>query len=52
MFLNNVKTALFIGAHPDDIELGCLGTILKLREQSSYINYLIFSLGEKKALLL
>ena len=28
-----MKKVLFIGAHYDDIELGCLGTILKFKKE-------------------
>src|SRR5579872_893099 len=31
--LNDVKTVLCLGAHSDDIEIGCGGTILKLAEE-------------------
>lgn len=33
---------LFLGAHADDIEIGCLGTILNLKKEIS-IQYIIFS---------
>ena len=33
---------LFLGAHADDIEIGCLGTILNLKKDIS-IQYIIFS---------
>ena len=26
-----MENVLVIGAHPDDIELGCIGTVLKLK---------------------
>ena len=38
------KTALFLGAHPDDIEYGCAGTLLKLMEQDYQTIYQIFTL--------
>ncbi|MCP2604855.1 PIG-L family deacetylase, partial [Candidatus Aminicenantes bacterium AH-873-B07] len=38
---------LTIGAHPDDIELGCGGTLAKLKDQGSKVYGIIFSSGEK-----
>lgn len=46
-----MKNILVIGAHPDDIEIGCTGTILKLKEAGKKIYCLIMSNGgnwEKK----
>src|SRR5205085_571060 len=40
------KTILAIGAHPDDIEFSCTGTLLKLREQGYEIYYVIATNGE------
>lgn len=34
---------LFIGAHPDDIELACAGTIMKLRDSGDKVYALVFS---------
>ena len=41
---------LAIGAHPDDIEIGCAGTILKLIEESaiSEVRWVVLS-GERRA---
>lgn len=36
---------LAIGAHPDDIEFGCYGTLARLSERTT-IHFLILSLGE------
>jgi LmbE family N-acetylglucosaminyl deacetylase len=36
--LDQVRTILCIGAHADDIEIGCGGAILKLLEENSNIN--------------
>jgi len=38
--------ALYIGAHPDDVEIGCSGTILK-RKGENEAHYATFSLCEK-----
>ncbi|MDI1353197.1 MAG: PIG-L family deacetylase [bacterium] len=40
------KIILAIGAHPDDVELGCGGTLAKLRDEGNEINILTLSLGE------
>lgn len=39
------KIILAIGAHPDDIEFGCGGTLAKLRAEGNDINILTLSLG-------
>jgi LmbE family N-acetylglucosaminyl deacetylase/CheY-like chemotaxis protein len=38
---------LFIGAHPDDIELGCGGTLIKHVQNGDNVYALIFTNGEK-----
>ncbi len=38
---------LAIGAHPDDIEIGCGGTIKRFALENAEIYYLIATLGEK-----
>lgn len=38
---------LFIGAHPDDIELGCGGTLIKHTQNGDNVYALIFTNGEK-----
>jgi LmbE family N-acetylglucosaminyl deacetylase len=37
---------LAIGAHPDDIEFGCGGTLLKLRKAGHSVNLLVMTKGE------
>ncbi len=37
--LNGVKRVLCLGAHSDDIEIGCGGTILSLIEKSNRIEF-------------
>src|SRR5699024_9552458 len=40
-----------MGAHPDDIELGCIGSLLKLKNEGKKIIYLVMTNGgnwEKK----
>jgi LmbE family N-acetylglucosaminyl deacetylase len=39
------KIVLAIGAHPDDVEIGCGGTLAKLRAEGSRLNILTLSLG-------
>ena len=36
-----------IGAHPDDIEIGCAGTIKRFINKGNKVYYLIATLGEK-----
>ncbi|WP_394701190.1 PIG-L deacetylase family protein [uncultured Methanolobus sp.] len=43
----NNKTVLAIGAHPDDIEIGCGGTIKKHVLKGDNVYYLIATNGEK-----
>ncbi|RPI18549.1 MAG: PIG-L family deacetylase [Ignavibacteriae bacterium] len=40
------KTLLAIGAHPDDIEFSCTGTMLKLKKQGYDIYYIVATNGE------
>lgn len=35
------KRILAVGAHPDDIELGCLGTLLKFRDQGAEFDIVV-----------
>jgi LmbE family N-acetylglucosaminyl deacetylase/CheY-like chemotaxis protein len=42
-----VANVLFIGAHPDDIELGCGGTLIKHAQNGDNVYALIFTNGEK-----
>ena len=39
--------ALAVGAHPDDIELGCAGTILSITKRGVKVWGLILTNGEK-----
>ena len=44
------KEILFLGAHPDDIEIGCLGLIYQLSELGCNITFCICtSEGSRKA---
>ena len=40
-----LKTALFIGPHPDDIEIGCGGIVKKLVDNGTEVHYLIVTDG-------
>ena len=40
-----MENILIIGAHPDDIELGCCATILKLKNQRKKVFYLVITNG-------
>ena len=42
-------TVLAIGAHPDDIEFGCGGTLLKLKAAGWEVGLVLFTLGERDA---
>ena len=41
-----MRNVLFIGAHPDDVELGCGGTIIRHIEKGDNVFILILSKGE------
>ena len=45
--LEKFNKILCLAPHPDDIELGCGGTVSKLIELGKEIHYCIFSLCEK-----
>lgn len=47
LIFEKVKTVLVLGPHPDDMEFGCLGTILKLKEKGINIHLAVFSMCEK-----
>ena len=49
--LNGVKRVLCLGAHSDDIEIGCGGTVLRMIEQSKNIEFywLVLSSNPKRA---
>jgi LmbE family N-acetylglucosaminyl deacetylase len=40
------KTLIAVGAHPDDIEFSCSGTIMKLREKGYECYYIVATNGE------
>ncbi len=42
-----INTALVLGPHPDDMEFGCAGTVLKLLEQNVKVHLAVFSMCEK-----
>lgn len=37
---------LFFGAHPDDVEMGCAGTILRLKEKGHWVGIIDLTHGE------
>ena len=45
--IDKVKKVLVLGPHPDDMEFGCLGTVLKLLEQNVEVHLAVFSMCEK-----
>ena len=47
--MTNVKTILALGAHPDDLELGCGATLAKLVEEGAHVRAVIFSQGRQGA---
>ena len=42
-----VKTAIVFEAHADDLAVGCIGTLLKLKKEDYEIIDVIFSAGQK-----
>jgi LmbE family N-acetylglucosaminyl deacetylase len=38
---------LAVGAHPDDIEFGCYGTLSHYADLKDYVHFVLFSSGEK-----
>ncbi len=47
--MNTIKRVLAIGAHPDDIELGCGGTLAKLVSQGVEVMALVLTAGKRGA---
>jgi LmbE family N-acetylglucosaminyl deacetylase len=47
--MDKVKTILALGAHPDDLELGCGATLAKLVAQDVAVTAVIFSDGRRGA---
>ena len=45
--MNRVKTVLALGAHPDDLELGCGATLAKLSADGVAVHAVVFSNGEQ-----
>lgn len=52
MFLSDKSKILFIGAHTDDVELSCGGTIHKLIQAGHDVRVYVFSYVQKMTLLL
>jgi LmbE family N-acetylglucosaminyl deacetylase len=46
MSASSSRRVLAIGAHPDDIELGCGGTLLAHRARGDHVSLLVMSAGE------
>lgn len=42
-----VKKVLVLGPHPDDMEFGCMGTVLKLLSKGVEVHLAVFSMCEK-----
>ncbi len=42
------RSALAIGAHPDDIEMGCAGTLARLQDMGADVNCAIMSMCEEE----
>lgn len=40
-----MENILIVGAHPDDIELGCIGSLMKLKKEGKKIVYLVMTNG-------
>jgi LmbE family N-acetylglucosaminyl deacetylase len=47
--MDKAKTILALGAHPDDLELGCGATLAKLAEGGAHVRAVIFSQGREGA---
>jgi len=47
--MNDVRTVLALGAHPDDLELGCGATLAKLAARGAHITAVVFSQGDRGA---
>lgn len=43
---NSVKSVLCLGSHPDDIEIGCGGTLRKMFSDSTEVHWIVFSGSE------
>lgn len=41
----NFERIMAIGAHPDDIELGCFGTLAKFRDSGSAVAFVVLTYG-------
>lgn len=44
--MDKAKTILALGAHPDDLELGCGATLAKLVEAGAHVRAVVFSRGK------
>jgi LmbE family N-acetylglucosaminyl deacetylase len=47
--MTTVRSILALGAHPDDLELGCGATIAKLASEGAHVHAVILSRGTKGA---
>jgi len=47
--MRQIKTVLVLGAHPDDLELGCGGTIAKLSASGVEVHAVVYSEGHQGA---
>ncbi|HEY3249787.1 MAG TPA: PIG-L deacetylase family protein [Ignavibacteria bacterium] len=45
-----MQKILAIGPHPDDIELGCFGTMARLTDEGSQVHFLVLTKGEGGAI--
>jgi LmbE family N-acetylglucosaminyl deacetylase len=45
--IKQINKVLLLGPHPDDIEFGCMGTVLKLMQSGVEVHYAVFSMCEK-----